>query len=171
MNRTLLSALFLLCAAVAWADRVPVPGTRVSFEAPAGFTELAADEIAIKFPSRNPPGFAVGDERRKTTVACGVRELALTDEMLPTMLEALRTSLGRTVPGIEWKRHELVDLAGQRWLWLEFTSRALDADIYNMLLMTPLDGKTLTFNFNAAQAEFPIHEAALRASIASIRID
>jgi hypothetical protein len=43
-------------------------------------------------------------------------------------------------------------------------------DIYNLMLITPFDGKLLMFNFNATKEDFATQVAALRASVASIRL-
>ena len=59
-------------------------------------------------------------------------------------------------------------MLGQQWIYLEMSSRAIDTDIHNIMLITPLQGKMLIFNFNSTKAEFPKVEAELRASINSI---
>ena len=69
-----------------------------------------------------------------------------------------------------WKRKEIIEMAGQRWIFLEMTSSAIDTDIYNIMLITPFDGKMLIFNFNSTKEDFAEQEAALRASVASIRL-
>jgi hypothetical protein len=163
--------LTALAVPAAWADRVSIPGADATFETPQGFTALTAEEIAIKFPRQNAPRSAVGDERRRTTVAFELRDIAIPDDALPAVLESMAASLHRAVPGVEWKRRELVQMAGQRWVWLELTSTAIDADIYNIILMTSRKGKMLVFNFSTTKDFFPIHEAALRASIASIALE
>jgi hypothetical protein len=156
---------------VAVAERLSIPGANASFVPPQGFTPLSEEEIAVKFPNRNAAKTIVGDERRKTTVAFEAREMALTEEALPELLAVMETSMARGVPGLEWKRREIVEMDGQKWLWLEMTSTALDTDIYNIILMTPRMGKTLVFGFNSTKDLFPVQEAELRKSIESIDLE
>ena len=80
------------------------------------------------------------------------------------------TLMGRAIANLVWKRKEIVEMQGQRWIWLEMTSSAIDTDIYNIMLITPFDGRMVIFNFNSTKEEFAQNEAALRASVASIRL-
>lgn len=161
-------ALMLLACSTSWAERVSIPGANASFEPPEGFTALSSEELAIKFPSETAPKTVVGDERRKTTVAYEMRKFALTEQELPGLLTAIADAMNRAHPGIQWKKREIVEMAGQKWIWLEMTSTAIDTDIYNIILMTPRNGKALAFALNSTKDLFPIQEAALRKSIASI---
>lgn len=169
-KRFAVAALLLSCPAV-HAERVAIPDAGVTFQAPSEFTSLSPEEIAVKFPRRKPPQAAVGDERRTTTIAYQLLDSTIADSALPAVMEAMANTLYRAIPGVEWKRREIVKMAGQSWVWLELTSSAIDTDIYNIVLITPRNGKTLMFNFNTTKELFPIYEAALRASIASIKFE
>ena len=168
----LFATLLLLLGSVspALAERVRIPETTVSFEQPAGFTELSQAEIDVKFPSKKGPAFVIGNERRTTTVAYDVKPVALQDKDLLGSLDGLGEMMKRGIPGLVWKKRELIELDGQKWIYMEMTSTALDTDIYNIFLMTPYSGKMLVFNFNSTKEDFPNLEAALRASVASIRV-
>ncbi|CAA6677571.1 Unannotated [Lentimonas sp. CC4] len=50
------------------------------------------------------------------------------------------------------------------------TSNAVDADIYNIMLITGLNGQMLAFNFNSTKSDFPKYENSLRESIKSIKL-
>ena len=157
-------------SAFAIAGIVLIPGTRVSFEPPDGFTVLSSEEIGTKFPSSRAPSFVVGNERRSTTIACGLRPDDLPLEQLQDAKAAFEPLLERQIPGIEWKRRELVSISGQQWIYLEFSSHAIDTDIHNIMLITSLEGRSFLCNFNSTKAEFSRVEAALRKSIGSIAL-
>lgn len=74
------------------------------------------------------------------------------------------------IPGIAWKKNEIINHSGQKWLLMEMTSNAVDADIYNIFLMTGHQGKMLIFNFNSTKEDFPKYEAALRKSLKSVTL-
>ena len=74
------------------------------------------------------------------------------------------------IPGIQWKKNEIIEHSGQKWLLMEMTSNAIDTNIYNMLLLTGHEGKMLVFNFNSTKEDFPKYEAALRKSLKSVTI-
>ncbi len=151
-------------------EKISIPGSTVSLDAPAGFTPLTAAEIAAKFPRTRPPGFVVGNARRTTSIAYDLKPLPIKDDTLEEGLEVFGSMMGRMVPNLVWKRKEIISMAGQRWIFLELTSSAIDTDIYNIMLITPFDGKMLIFNFNSTKEDFAHQEAALRASVASIRL-
>lgn len=164
--------VFLMgCACAAHAQRISIQGTDASFESPAGFKELSAEVLALKFNrGGNPPKFAVGNEDATTTVAYEIRPVKIVDSDLPGILGSFEQQFQGRVPGLKWIRRELMEKQGQRWIYLEFTSTAVDADIHNLMLMTPLNGSLLAINFNSTRADFIRYEPALRASIDSIRL-
>lgn len=167
-----LVALILLVgfALGAHATTFPVPGAGVSFDAPDGFTALSKDEIAIKFPSSRAPSGVIGNARRTTTIAFELKRDKLTPEQLGEAKEAFERLFERIIPGLEWKARKIVQLQGQRWIQLEMSSRAVDTDIHNIMLVTSRYGRMLIFNFNSTKSEFPAVEGALRQSIQSIRV-
>lgn len=162
--------LAMSCSTLFAREKISVPGSTVSLEAPAGFTSLTTDEIAAKFPRTRPPGYVVGNARRTTSIAYDLKPQPIKDDTLEEGLEMFGTLMGRIVPNLVWKRKEIIEMAGQRWIFLEMTSSAVDTDIYNIMLITPFEGKMLIFNFNSTKEDFVQQEAALRASVASIRL-
>lgn len=169
----LLCCATLFCTAfTASAERVAVIGTDASFEPPAGFKQLSAGEIALKFNrGGNPPKSVLGNEGATTTVAYEIRPIAATEADLPEMLAAFDQQFQQRVPGLKWIQREIIEKSGQRWVFLEFTSEAADADIHNIMLMTPVNGALLAINFNSTRADFVRYEAELRTSIDSIRLE
>lgn len=168
-----LAALVLSLAALsASAGEVQTPDGVIRFAVPDEFTVLSAEEIRVKWPTTaSPPSFAVGNDRRSVTVAYDLR----THRLLPADLNKTMAAFGqlmvRLVPGLEWKRRELVELSGRQWILMELTSSAIDTDIYNIMLVTSFRDRMLTLNFNATRSAFEQAQAALRASVASVRLD
>ncbi len=152
------------------AEKISIPGTTVSLEAPTGFTPLTSAEIKLKYPRNNPPQYVVGNTRRSTSIAYELKPNAIKEAELEKGLAVFETVLSRAIPNVVFKRKEIIEQAGQRWIYLEMTSSAIDTDIYNIMLITPFDGQMLVFNFNATKEDFATQEAALRASVASIRL-
>jgi hypothetical protein len=167
-----LGAALLLALAAAPAAAAPfsIPEAGMSFEAPDGFTPLGQAEIDAKYPSKRGPAFVVGNERRTTTIAFDLKADRLPADKLPEVQATLEKVFERIVPGLEWKARKLIELQGQPWIYLEMSSRAVDTDIHNLMLITSRQGRMLVLNFNSTRAEFPAVEAALRRSIESLRL-
>ena len=162
-------ALATIClASTAWADQVRVPHTSVVFESPKDFTQLSVAEIGAKFPPGGP-GFAVGNERRTTTIAYDFKPVAITDNDVAGILDGLASQLESSIPGLKWVEKKVIQLDGHPCLYLEMTSSAKNANIHNIMLITPQESGLLMLNFNSTLDEFPKVEPVLRTAIASIR--
>lgn len=166
--------VLLLCALglafLCRAEVFSIPDSSVSFKAPLKFTRLNSQEISRKFPSDRSPAFVVGNDGRTTTIAYDLKPNPIAHDKLDETLTSLASAFERIVPGLEWIDRKIIKLQGQRWIYLEMTSKAEGNDIHNVMLLTPHNGKTLMFNFNSTREEFPKMETDLRKSIASITL-
>ena len=168
----ILRSLFaaLLIAMPVSAQAINVGNTGVSFSPPPDFKVVPKAIADLKWPTERAPRFAVGNERATTTVAYDLKPHQIPQERLPDVQRSFTTLMERAVPGLEWKRNELIELSGQTWLLMEMTSKAIDTDIHNIMLVTGYQDQMLVFNFNSTKADFPKYEAALRTSLESIRL-
>lgn len=168
MFRSILIA-FLVCSALtAHASTIRLESTSVEFTAPDGFTELSIKEIQAKFPSRTGPDSALGNERRTTTIAYGVRNVAVTDAILEEQLKQISVSSSRGVPGFKLVEQGMRTINNHSWAYMEFRSTAIDTDIRNILLMSAYYGRMIVINFNSTESDFEALEPQLRKSIASL---
>jgi hypothetical protein len=156
-------------SSLATAAQFQVPHSTVFFDAPKGYTQLSVQEIGTKFPSGSGPGFAIGNERRTTTIAYELKSLAVSDEQLIAILPGVAEQMEKAIPGLKWIENGIISLDGRPCIYLEMTSEAKDTDIHNIMLMTPQQSGFLVFNFNSTREEFPAVEAELRKAIESIR--
>lgn len=171
----MLKTTFLICAffvilPTLSADPVKVADTEVTFEAPEGFKPLSKEIIAAKWPTDRAPAYAIGTPSGSTTVAYDLKPNHIPQEALPEIQKSFTDVFGRMIPGIVWKKNEIIEHSGQKWLLLEMTSNAVDTDIHNIMLMTGYEGKMLVFNFNSTKEDFPKYEAALRKSLKSVTL-
>ena len=157
-------------APMAWAATFEIPDAGVSFKAPEGFTELTSEEIGAKYASGRAPTFVAGNAQRTTTIALELKPQALTKDKLPHVNASFETLFDRVIPRIDWKQKKLIDMQGQQWIYLEMTSRASEADIYNIMLVTPHRGRMLVLNLNSTKSDFPAVEKELRKSLETIAV-
>jgi hypothetical protein len=152
------------------ADQFSIPEGGVTFNAPDGFTLLSKEEISLKYPTSRPPSLVVGNKARTTTIAYDLKPESIPPDKLPEVKAAFEKLFERIIPKIVWKERVIKNLENQQWIYLEFTSQAIDTRIHNIMLITPLRGKMLVFNFNSTKEEFPIIESKLRKSLNSIKL-
>ena len=163
-----LITLLYLVSSPCWSQRFGIPEAGIVFNAPDGFTQLSAGEIALKYPSNRAPAFVVGNKKRTTTIAYDLKPDKLSVERIPEIKASFEQIFERIIPGIEWKKREIIEFQNKKWIYFEMTSHAIDTDIYNIMLITFLKEKMLVLNFNSTTREFPKIEASLRKSIQSI---
>ncbi|MDB4618242.1 hypothetical protein OAG53_01055 [Akkermansiaceae bacterium] len=162
-------ALFAL-ASTLLAEPIKVADTEVTFDPPEGFKPLSKEIIATKWPTNRAPAYAIGTPTGSTTVAYDLKPNSIPQEALPEVQKSFTQLFERMIPGIAWKKNEIIEHSGQKWLMMEMTSNAVDTDIYNIMLMTGFEGKMLIFNFNSTKEDFPKYEAALRKSLKSVKL-
>jgi hypothetical protein len=167
--------IVVLCATLimvhaATAAHIKVSNTDVTFEPPANFKTLSADVMATKWPTNRAPAYAVGNDTASTTVAYDFKGGNLPQDKLSEVQAVFKQAFERMVPGLKWIRNEIVEHERQKWILMEMTSSAIDQDIHNVIFVTGHEGKTLMFNFNSTKKDFPKYEAALRASMKSIKL-
>jgi hypothetical protein len=160
----------LWVGSVAWAQALQVGNVPVSFEPPSGFVPVPQAIIDIKWPGSRAPRFVVGNAAATTTVAYDLKPHRIPQDKMEEIQKVFTPLMERMVPGIRWVKNELIEHAGQQWLFMEMTSHAVDTDIHNILLVTGIADQMLVFNFNSTREEFPRLEQALRESIRSIRV-
>ncbi|CAA6692136.1 MULTISPECIES: hypothetical protein [unclassified Lentimonas] len=163
--------ILLLSTLLSSAEHIKITGTSASFDSPEGFKPLSKEIIELKWPSNRAPRFAVGNESASTTVAYDLKPHLISQSQLQAVLTSFEQTFNRVIPGIEWKKKEIIEIDGQKWIFLEMTSNAVDADIYNIMLITGLNGQMLAFNFNSTKSDFPKYENSLRESIKSIKLN
>lgn len=170
MKIPLLIAAFVAMLHNLSADTITVADTAVTFEAPDEFKPLSKEMIAKKWPTNRAPAFAVGTSSGATTVAYDLKPHNIPQEALPEVQKSFKELFDRMIPGIVWKKNEIIEHSGQKWLLMETTSNAVDTDIYNIMLLTGYQGKMLVFNFNSTKEDFPRYEDALRMSLKSVTL-
>lgn len=153
-----------------FAEPIKVADTEVTFDPPEGFKPLSKEIIATKWPTSRAPAYAIGTPTGSTTVAYDLKPNKIPQEALPEVQKSFTQLFERMIPGIAWKKNEIIEHSGQKWLLMEMTSNAVDTDIYNIMMMTGFEGKMLIFNFNSTKEDFPKYEAELRKSLKSVKL-
>ena len=87
-----------------FADLIKVGNTEVTFEAPQGFQPWSKEVIASKWPTNQPPAYAVGIPSGSTTIAYDLKPNSLSQEDLPKAQKSFQQLFDRIIPGINWKK-------------------------------------------------------------------
>ncbi|MEE9327523.1 MAG: hypothetical protein V3U71_09540 [Cocleimonas sp.] len=169
MNKILV-ALFCAFALtfMAQAKTVSMHNGGISFDAPASFVPMPPEYIKIKYPRGNVPANVLTSDSTETTIAFDLRAKDLPQSQIEATGKAFETAFKKVVGGFILKSNKTVQLAGQKWMQLEFISNTIDSEVYNIMLITGYKGQMLVFNLNSTLEEFKKYEPALRKSIKTI---
>lgn len=166
----LIASVLISSSCLLFAETIKVKDTKITFEAPEGFKPLTKQLITAKWPTDRAPAYVVGTPTGSTTVAYDLKPNRITEEALPELLKSFTQTFERIIPGIVWKENKIIEHSGQKWIYMELTTTAIDTDIYNIMMVTGYDGKMLAFNFNSTKEDFPKYEAELRKSLKSVKL-
>jgi len=168
--KLIIGIMVILISTVCTAKEINVGATGISFIAPAGFLPLDQELIDAKWPQKRAPKWVVGNDSASTTIAYDLKPNDISSAPLDDLMNYFKTTFDRVIPGIEWKKREIVELSGKKWIYLEMTSNAIDTDIYNIMLLTSYGKEMLVFNFNSTKEDFKKYEVALRKSVSTIQL-
>ena len=165
----------LASIALTYGKEISFSDGYILFEVPDDYTALSQSEMDIKYPSKQGPRMAVGNDTRAISIAYDLQETeipaeAMVEKELPNAQQYFTQVYNRLIPGIQWVENKIIKQAGIKWMYFEMTSRGIDTDIHNIVLMSFYENKLLIFNFNSTQTLFENNKETLLNSIASIKI-
>lgn len=154
---------------LAGAATISIPNIG-TFEAPDSFTPLSQEEIKTIYTRGQPPTFAIGNKNRTTMISYEVRAMTVTTDQLPEVKSTVETTMAQSLPGLVWKKTDIVKMQGRSWLYFEHVSPGPDYDTHNIFLWIPLAKKSLFLNFSCPKDDFPQMEPVFRQSIRSVSL-
>lgn len=168
----LVAIFVLMLGGIAHADSpTSLFDGRLTIVLPDGFAVMPAEIAQAKYPNANRPKHIYSNASTTTSIAVELMAAKLTDTQLPDFQAFIERTMMRMIPGCKILTRDFVTIHGTRWARLELESNALDTEIHNLLLMAPLDGQPVMFNFNSTKEEFPKVKDALTKSMNSITIE
>lgn len=162
--------LALLISSLSIAKEVQVADTGITFQAPDNFGALSQEILDFKWPHKRAPRWVVGNDTGSTTIAFDLKPHDISGAPLKELMSVYVDGFERIVPGVQWKKQEVISLSGREWIYLELTSNAIDTDIYNIVLVTSYGKEMLVFNFNSTKEDFAKYEKTLRSSVNTIKV-
>ncbi|GKX57355.1 hypothetical protein SOASR030_34670 [Leminorella grimontii] len=144
-----------------------IPSQGISINVPKGFTPMDEAMKKVKYPSENRPAVVFTDERGKVNVALSAGKAPLKAEQLNTYKDYMLQAMRNYHPAAE-----SVTIDGNRKAWLiHFTSKAIDTDIHNAMLVTSYKDKMVLVAFNCTADLWSTYKSSVKASLLSIKFD
>lgn len=171
MKAALGAVLSCVLLATAQAGSFTFEAAGLKLKTSSDIRQLASKEVDTMYPPGRRPEFLLANPKRTVTISYDLHSEDISGLNLAAALPTFVRRFEKRVPGLVWKERKVIELAGQKWLQLEFLSGPTSADYHNMVFVTPVKDKMLVLNFNALASEFPVAQASLHAVIQSIQLN
>lgn len=123
-------------------------GGAVEMLIPTGFQPMREALLKRKYPAERRPTVVLANESGSVSVALNHTRDRLSPAQLPDAHRALEQMFRRLYPSAVWFRSGLVDVNGRKGILLELRTPAIDTEIRNLMLATPVDDRALLVSVN-----------------------
>ena len=160
------SILFSLtaCLSLPTNERITLENGSVTFEIPAGFNKLSAEEISLVSNNDDAPSFTFANDNRTASVSCDIKGTGMPPGMpseaeLPDVLQEMAQTWDNMLPGIEWIKKEIIDINGRKFILFEIAANAKDKDFHNISMFAFYQEKMFMLNLNSSKNAFQDFES------------
>lgn len=144
---------------------------KVSMIFPKSFQVMNPQQIAIKYPSEHRPSLIYTNETGSINLTFNWLDNRLTDEGLAGLTEEMSHMLRSNLPIREWKGSGVKENShGERIGYSLYISSGLNANLYNEMGITILEGKTLLCSFNCTEQEMKTWAPLFQSMIDSLQV-
>lgn len=122
-------------------------GGLLSLSIPREFTVMTPEMINVKYPRSNSrPKEVFTNEAHNVNIGLTLTTEPITPEKLPSFESTLVSQL--RAGKVEGLRSNIEKINGQDFIILEFSNKAIDTKVYNLMFITDVDGRILIGTFN-----------------------
>lgn len=192
MSSKIVLAVLLLFAAVGCAsaqrqnEAIELLDGQIKLVLPKGFEPVSKKTVDYKFAVKTPEYepevalseriFAYADKKHSFAIAVsffstdefGSAENAVVADIIPDIKKLLEDRLQRNVSDLEWRKRELVESKGTKWIHLSFKTNEKGIPSIYDLYMTDFQGYLLAVSISAPVSEYERNKDMVSKIIASI---
>ncbi|WP_194973047.1 hypothetical protein [Aquiflexum lacus] len=133
----------------------PVLSGKASMMVPENFKLMNSEMLALKYPNvGHQPTEVYTNLEGTINIALNHTKNVASEDNLQEVKKAMDAQINK--PPIEFIKSELVQLNGNRCILMEFKSQAVDSKIYNLMLITSLEGRLAMVTFNCTEENLNI---------------
>lgn len=128
------------------------------------------DMVRLKYAGKVPAEHVLIDHSGAVNIVVrhGPQPMRMSD--LPFVLEKFQALLRRERPGTIWHEITMRTVNGHKFVFLDYTTAAVDTKIRNLTLMSSARGRMLAVSFNFTQWRTPRWLPLAKRVLASIRV-
>ena len=116
---------------------------------PEGFKDMPDYVAKKKYPSKHRPPVILMDKNNMVYFTFHLMDMALAEGQLKKAAEGFVKSMKQVYVNAKFQELQYGERNdGGKIAWLAYETMAIDADIFNIMFITPLEGKLLYGSFN-----------------------
>jgi len=141
----------------------------ISLLIPSDFTMMSTAEKSAKYPGKNAPQEVWANAERDVNINFLNTGQALPISELEMYINEVANGIKENVPSSKWYGVKSYTYNGIKVGILEFVTSAQDAEIYNLMCFTSVNGKLIMYSFNCLAKNKTIWQEKAQNFISSIR--
>ncbi|WP_334214662.1 hypothetical protein [Salinimicrobium catena] len=143
---------------------------RLELKIPKDFQIMSEEMLNTKYPSANRPKMVYTNKTGGINVALNLTESQASQSQIDSYKDYLVQTFESVYPSAEWKSSGVTTINGRKIGYLELVTPAIDAEIYNLIFFTDLDGKLLLCTFNCTVDSMNEWSPAAKEIMHSLRV-
>ena len=120
---------------------------------PESFTDMPLEIAKIKYPAEQRPKIIKMNEDGSINITLGLYPEMLKKEAVQECIDTLQTVIERMNPANRFFEKQVIMEEKLTVGYFDYKSNALDSDLYNMMFVTPINGKTMLGTFNCKMSD------------------
>lgn len=129
-------------------EKVRLCRGRVEVLLPEGFKDMPDYLAKKKYPSKHRPPIILMNENNLVNYTFHLMEKPLPWSQLEIAAKSFVKNLKLTMPQAKFDELEFGERRQGKIAWITYESMAIDADIFNLVFLTAIEGKLLYGSFN-----------------------
>ncbi|GKX61160.1 hypothetical protein [Leminorella grimontii] len=148
-------------------ERQQLPELGISLNIPKGFTLMDDEMRKTKYPYEGGPSIVFSDATRDINIAINAGAVPMSVEQVNDYKIAVTSAMSSYQASAE-----SVTIDGGRKAWIiGVTSKAMDTDIRNIIMVTSFRDKLTIVAFNCPQEQWDTYKDSAKAALLSIKFD
>jgi len=124
---------------------------QISVIMPEKFVVMEKELAEIKYPSSDRPDEIYTNSDTTINFSLSHRNDVATNEDIPEIKDMLQNIIMRMYPTSKTKDSDVIDVSGLTIAYFDFTTTAIDMDVYNVTFVFSLDKRLVLGSFNCPQ--------------------
>jgi hypothetical protein len=144
---------------------------RIKIHMPKKFDFMDPEIASIKYPYEKKPEPIFTNETTTKNISFNFVKSDVLEKDIGEFKDSMKLVMERVYPMATWLEDGVREINGRNIGYFEFISQALDADLYNLMFFSVLDGKVLVSNINCIAHEMKSWILVAKGIMSSLKIN